>query len=144
MSSATEIWWAFKMLDSLYYSCCLHITPVSQDPHSHPPFSSFTSFSLMASFVSWHLCCSFFIYLSTSVSSTKWLTFFLYIWFDLSPKEKKKRNQSFKLIKSTLIGWNFVYLGSPIGWDGKPWYSQPCCLGSTRHVGSWRQYIDAT
>lgn len=89
MSLATEIWCSCKMLDSLNLSYCLHTTSLSQDPHPHPSLSFLTSFSLMASFVSWHLYCSFFIYLSTSASSTKWLTFFLYIWFDLSPKAKK-------------------------------------------------------
>ena len=70
-----QIWWRMDSHEEIY--------------HPHPSLSFLTSFSLMASFVSWHLYCSFFIYLSTSASSTKWLTFFLYIWFDLSPKAKK-------------------------------------------------------
>lgn len=43
----------------------------------------------MAAVVSRHLCYSSFVYFSTLVPSTDWLTFLLYFWFEFSPKREK-------------------------------------------------------
>ena len=163
MSLATEIWCSCKMLDSLNLSCCtkLHLSlktttplqdarlsqPLLLPPHyislSRPPpsplielsyfFLTHGFFCILASILFiLHIFVNFCIFYQV----TDFLLVYL-VW--LVPKGKK--NQSFKLSKSTSVGWNFVYLGSPIGWDGKPWDSQPCCCGSTRRVGLWRRYV---
>ena len=163
MSLATEIWCSCKMLDSLNLSCCtkLHLslkttTPLQDARLSHPlllpphyislsrpppsPLIELSYFFLTHGFFCILASIQFILHIFVNFCIFYQVTDFLLVYLVwLVPKGKKKINP---LSKSMPVGWNFVYLGWPFGWDAKPWDSQPCCRGSTRCVGSRRRYVD--